>query len=209
MTQSNHITTVSGMTDAFCVAILLLLAGSLVSLIAAHVADRGVDPLRDAVSDFGARQNPWFYRLTAIWLGAAGLLLAVVLADAMYPKPTGTILALLVFAAARWAITVFPTDLEGAEQTQTGRSHTMLAGVAFASIAVAALSFASAADPDVFWHARSGLLTALGLAVAMLAVLTAVARVAGSRFFGLVERLLYVAMYAWIAVVAVQLLAGS
>jgi hypothetical protein len=116
-----HITTVSGTTEGFAIAILLLVAGALVSLIAAHMIDRGVDPVRDAVSDFGAREHPWPYRIAAVWLGLAGLLLAVALADAVFPKPTLTILLLLVFAATRWAITIFPTDLEGEGATSVGR----------------------------------------------------------------------------------------
>lgn len=209
MVATLHITTVSDTTEAFAVAILLLVVASAASLITAHIADRGVSPMRDAVSDFGARQNPWFYRLTVLWLGAAALLLSVTLADAMFPKPTLTILALLVFAAARWAITVFPVDLEGAEPTPVGRSHNALGVLAFASFAVAAVAFVAAARPDSFWDGSTALLTALAAVLAVVTALTGFARRAHSRFFGLVERLLYVAIYGWLAAVAVLLLAGS
>jgi hypothetical protein len=209
MQGSNHITTVSAMTEAFAVLVLVLVAGAAISLVCAHIVDRGVDPLRDAVSDFGAREHPWFYRLTAIWLGAAGILTAVALADAMFPKPTLTILALLVFATMRWAITIFPTDLEDEEETSIGRSHTALAAIAFVSIAVAAVAFVPAARPDEFWVDKAGLLTALAFFVSAFAIATGIARAVHNRFFGLIERLLYVAIFAWLATIAILLLAGS
>jgi hypothetical protein len=206
--HSNHITTVSDMTTGFAVLVLLLVAASAVSLVCAHLVDRGVDPLRDAVSDFGAREHPWFYRLAAIWLGLAGILTAVALADAMFPKPTLTILALLVFATARWAITVFPVDLEGEEETSVGRSHTALAAIAFAAIAVAAVAFVPAARPDAFWSGHTGLLTGLAVFVSAAAIAAGIARAVDNRYFGLIERVLYLAMFAWLAAVAGLLLSG-
>lgn len=208
MSGENHITTVTSTTEGLAVFVLMLVVGAAVSLIAAHLADRGVNPIRDAVSDFGAREHPWYYRIAALWLGLAGLLTAVMLGDAMFPKPTGTILALLVFAAARWAITIFPTDLEGEEETSTGRSHLILAVVAFFMVALAAGLFAAAIGPDPFWDDRQGLFNLLALLVGVLAVFTGAARAAAPQVFGLVERLFYVSMFAWFSAVALTLLTG-
>lgn len=202
-----HITTVSSTTQLLAVMILGLVAGAAVSLVTVHFLDRGVNPLSEAVSDYGAREHAWFYRLTAIWLGLAGLLTAVMLGDAIFPKPTWTILLLLVFAAVRGAITIFPTDIEGEESTSIGRSHFVLAVIAFASIAIAAGTFAEVVHLDPFWKPHLGLLRFLGGFVVSTAALSAISRqVFFTGLFGLFERLLYVAMFAWLAGLALILL---
>jgi hypothetical protein len=208
MQAQHHITTVSGTTQTMATFVLVLVAGSLISLVSVHLLDRGVKPLHDAVSDYGAREHPWFYRLAAIWLGFAGLLTAVIFADAIFPKPTLTILALLLFAATRWAITIFPTDLEDEDETSVGRSHTVLAAVAFASIAIAAVSFNSAIADDPFWASSSDLLLALAGFVTAAAVATGIARARHQHYFGLIERVLYLAMYSWFSAVALIVLTG-
>jgi hypothetical protein len=208
MQAENHITTVTGTTQTLATFILVLVAGSLISLISVHFLDRGVNPIKDAVSDYGARGHAWFYRLAAIWLGFAGLLTAVMLSDAMFPKPTWTILLLLVFAAARWAITIFPTDLEDDEETSIGRSHTVLAVVAFASIAIAAVSFSAVIGGDTFWSSKTGLLGALAVFVTASAIATGIARAVKNRYFGLIERVFYLSMFAWLSAVALILLNG-
>jgi hypothetical protein len=206
MQAPHHVTTISGTTQTMATFVLVLVAASLVSLISVHLLDRGVNPISDAVSDFGAREHPWFYRLAAIWLGFAGLLIAVMLADAMFPKPTITILALLLFAASRWAITIFPVDLEDEEETSVGRSHTALAAGAFASIAVAAVSFSMVSGDDPLWSAKSGPLWALAGFLTVTAIATGAARASSSRYFGLIERLLYVAIFAWLSAMALIVL---
>lgn len=210
MGHENHITTVTDTTQGLAVFVLLLVAGSAISLAAAHFVDRGVNPVRDAVSDFGAREHPWYYRIAALWLGLAGLLTAVILGDAMFPKPTVTILALLVFAAARWAITIFPTDLEDEDETSTGQAHAALATAAFAAFAIAAIGFGLAIDRDPFWADLETVFLALGVLAMFVAGLTGVAyaRPVLRPYFGLIERLLYVTMFVWFSAVALALLTG-
>ena len=209
MQTENHITSVSSTTEMLATFILVLVAGSLISLISVHLLDRGVNPVRDAVSDYGAREYAWFYRLTAIWTGVAGVLTAVMLGDAMFPKPTLTIMLLLIFAATRTAITIFPTDLEEDEGTSVGRSHTVLAAIAFAAIAVAAGSFTLAIADDPFWSDSLTLLRGLGIALIISAIATGLTRkVVLTGYFGLVERIFYLAMFSWFSAVALILLNG-
>lgn len=209
MQTENHITSVSSTTELLATFILVLVAGSLISLISVHLLDRGVNPVRDAVSDYGAREYAWFYRLTAIWMGVAGVLMAVMLGDAMFPKPTLTIMLLLVFAATRTAITIFPTDLEEDEGTSVGRSHTALAAIAFAAIAVAAGNFTLATEDDPFWNDSFDLIRALGIFVFGAAVATGLTRkLVLTSYFGLVERVFYVAMFAWFSAISLILLNG-
>jgi hypothetical protein len=202
MPTALKITTVSTTDRGLAVLILLLLASSAISLIAVHLVDRGVDPISMAVSDYGAREHAWFYRLMAAWLGLAGLLVAVIFADAIYPRPTLTILALLLFAATRWAITIFPTDIEGEEQTDTGRTHIALAVAAFSSIAVAAAAFASESRHDPFWEQHHSLIALLGWLLPVAAVIMGATYALMPRIFGLVERIYYLCIFAWLAAIA-------
>lgn len=203
-----HVTYFSSTDQGLAVCVLLLVAGAFVSLVAAHFVDRGVDPISMAISDYGAREHPWFYRLAAVWLGLAGLLTAVLIGDAMFPKPTLTILCLLVFAATRWAITIFPTDIEGEEETQTGRAHLMLAIAAFASIASAAVTFAFEMRHDPFWEAQGDLLGVLAFVLPITAIVMGASRRFKPGVFGLIERVYYLCMFAWFAAIALIALGG-
>jgi hypothetical protein len=84
-----------------------------------------------------------------------------------------------------------------------------LAGAAFISIAAAAMVFPLSVHGDPFWDPHKTLLDGLGLFVLLTALATVVTHtLAGRNFFGLVERLLYVAMYGWFSAIALILLSG-
>ncbi len=204
---AGQITTISTTDQGFAIATLVLVVLALGSLITAHLLDRGVHPVRDAVSDFGAGAQPWPYRLTAVWSGLAALLVSVIMANAIFPRPTLTILLLLVFAGTRWAITIFPTDLEGEDATPVGRSHLVLAVAAFAAICAAAVSFLVASNADPVWEPRGLQLVVVGV-MCVSAVWSAVERARDGRFFGLAERLLYLAFFAWLSLVSLYVLAA-
>lgn len=207
-TAALHITTISQTDRTLAAAVLLLTAGTAIALVAVHLLDRGVNPLSMAVSEFGVREHAWFYRLAVIWLGLAGLLTAVLFADAVYPKPSLTILCLLVFAATRWVVTIFPIDATGEQATSTGRAHLVLGAAAFASIAAAAFLFAIAVGNDAFWTPHHGLLALLGWALPVVAALMALSRWLASSVFGLVERFYYLCIFAWLTAVAVIVLSA-
>jgi hypothetical protein len=203
-------TAVTSTTTLLASMVLILLVGAFLSLLFAHIAGRReVNPISEAVSDYGVGELRWFYRIAALWLGLAGLLTAAMLGDAMFPKPTLVILLLILFAATRWAITIFPTDLEGEEATSIGRSHIVLAVVAFGSISLAAVIFSTLLGDDRFWDEELGLMTAIGWTMMVLAIASGVTRRFLPQIFGLVERLLYLAMFAWLGAIAVIMLAAA
>jgi uncharacterized protein DUF998 len=99
------------------------------------------------------------------------------------------------FAAARFLIPWFPTDLDRSRPTPAGRIHLLLAAIAFASIAVVAGYTPDDLAPGwLQW-------TVVGTAIA-----TGVGARRPIPYFGLVERLLYAAMIAWFIVVSAALL---
>ena len=202
-------TAVTSTTTLLAWMIVILLVGAFLSLVFAHIAGRGqVNPISEAVSDYGVGELRWIYRIAALWMGLAGLLTGAMLGDAMYPKPTLVILLLILFAATRWAITIFPTDLEGEEETSVGRSHVVLAVTAFASISIASALFAGVIGDDRFWDGEQGLMAAIAAAMVVLAVGSGLSRRFFPQLFGLIERLLYLAMFVWLGTIAVIMLSA-
>lgn len=180
-----------------CVAVLLWL----------HLLPTGYRPVRNAVSDYGVGRFAHLYRAQTAACAISALLLAGGLAGGVDTTPTLVIVLLVTFAVARILIPWYPTDLDRSQPTRTGRVHVLLAGVAFGSIA-----WASAALPDrVAWPGAHGTLVAFGWVVVVSSVACGLCMSrplhrATEPFFGLVERLFYAAMLAWLAFVAVQLL---
>jgi hypothetical protein len=166
--------------------------------------------VRNAVSDYGVGRARISYWTQVSASAAAALLLAAALARAVDPAPTTVVSLLVVFALARFAITRFPTDLDRSRPTATGRVHILLAGIAFASIAVAAAKLPDAVQNHGALGRHHGTLVALGWALVVTSIATGVAISRIGRplepWFGLIERIFYVAMLAWFAVVAAYLL---
>jgi hypothetical protein len=174
---------------------LALGAGAVVRL---HLAGTGLSPVRQAVSDYGTTDQHLLYRVQVVAFGVSALLLMAALADGDAIRDAGLVW-LSIYGAARIAIAWFMIDRDATKQTTEGRVHALLAALAFAAIAVAATTIGSDLG-DAY--------LALGWVVAGTAIATAVFRVvpALAPWFGLVERLLYLATVAWIATVAVHLL---
>ena len=187
------------MVVALAAASLVFTAGCIGCLVYLHLSPTGYSPLRNAVSEYGVGPYADWYRLQAACAGTAAILLAGAIAKDLHPTPRRVISLLLVFAVARIAIGRFPTDLIGAtERTRTGGIHVLLALAAFGSASWAAVAL----KPP-----QHGL-PLLGWAMAVCAVGTGLAlrRVPTLRpWAGLIDRGFYVALLAWLILVAVRL----
>lgn len=158
-----------------------------------HLAPTGYSPLANAVSEYGVGAYARWYRLQATFAGLSGLLLALAL---RHHGRTAVLLA--VFGVARLAIAQYPTDLLGGDvRTRTGGVHLLLAGAAFAAVCWAAVGLKRDAGglPALGW------LAAAGAAGTWLAIRALPLR----PILGLLERVFYVAMLAWLALVAARL----
>ena len=188
------------MTAVLAIASLVFTGGCVASLVYLHVTPTGYSPLRNAVSEYGVGAYADWYRLQAACAGTAAIFLAGALAKGVHPAPRTAISLLLVFAVARIAIGNFATDLIGAtERTRNGAIHVLLAVAAFGSASWAAV---------VLRHTQHGQ-PALGWIMGICAVGTMLAlrRVPGLRpYAGLLERGFYVALLAWLVLVAVRLI---
>lgn len=176
-------------------------------LIQLHRVAPEVDPLRDAVSEYGAGPHASWYRAQVLLVGlgaaatASGMHSAGLAADGSS--------WLYVFAASRILIAGFPVDLPGSETTRTGVVHNLLAAIAFASIAVAASSLGGDLVADPTWSFDSAWYGWLGTIVTVSAVALAVVWVLPSlrrSVFGLVERCWYAATLAWLGLTGIGLL---
>jgi Protein of unknown function (DUF998) len=194
---------------ATTLALLALVAtlACIASLTWVHLLPTGYRPVRNAVSDYGVGRYRAFYRAQTTANAIAAMFLAGALGSGVDPAPRRVIVLLLVFAAARLVIPWFPTDIDRAAPTSTGRVHVMLAGVAFASVAWAAAALPGRVD----WPGIHGLLVALGWVVVATAIVCGVAmtrmfHAAMEPFFGLIERCFYAAMITWFLVVSIRLI---
>ena len=176
-------------------ALILVLAAALV-LIRLHTLPTGLDPRRDAVSDYGTTPFHRYYRAMVVLLGAGAGCLALALHRSGDVRTSGLIW-LTIFAASRILIAGFMTVRPGRKVTVEAQIHWLLAGVAFTSIAFAAPTISN--DLDLGQTLASIVIAA--------AIATLVARVVRQwrSVFGLVERILYASFLVWLIVVASSL----
>jgi hypothetical protein len=180
---------------------LICVAASGVILITLHVLPTGLDPIRYAVSDYGWTRYTLGYRAMVVLQGAGAILIAVGLGQETDAQALGW---LYVYGVVRLLISGFMTDREPAglrSLTWTGHIHMLLAGTAFASIAVAASHLDWTGKPAVLGP-LGWLVTATAIATGAALVLPPLRRVA----LGVIERTHYAAAITWLIVVAASIL---
>jgi len=183
---------------------LVALAATVGSLGYLHVEPTGLSPVRNAVSQYGITPFKAGYRAATIAFALAGLALAVAVSQALHHRGVATITLLVVFAAARAAISWFPMDHPGTPRTQTGTIHGLLAIAAFGSATAAAFRLTKALSRPGTWHALEGTSRVLGWLMLVCLIAMALPRwfPAARRWFGAIERGFYVSAIAWFAVFA-------
>src|SRR3954468_19394251 len=196
-------------TEILAIVASACFVAALLVLVRLHTLPTGLDWRADAVSDYGTGGYHIYYRAMVALLGVgAGLLLAALARD----TEVGNVgLAFLgAFAGSRIAIAFFMSDAPGQPATREGRVHLVLAAIAFTSIAFGAAHLTSDLVDLPGWS-DSGVedwLRFESSAVVVTALATLVAffvPVVRERFFGIVERCLYVATLAWLLTVAIHL----
>ena len=179
---------------------LICVATSGVILVALHFLPTGLNPIRYAVSDYGWTSYQLGYRTMVVLQGVGAILIAVGLGQQTDAKSLGW---LYVYGVVRLLISGFMTDREPESLrslTRTGRIHMLLAGTAFASIAVAA--------SHLDWTGRPAVLGPLGWLVTVTAIATGTALVVPPIrrvALGLIERTHYAAAITWLIVVAASI----
>ena len=179
---------------------LICVAASGVVLVALHLVPTGLDPIRYAVSDYGWTRYHLGYRAMVVLQGAGAILIAIGLNEQTDAASLGWLYG---YGVARLLVSQFMTDREPegvGSLSRTGRAHMLLAGTAFASIAVAATRIDWTGKPDALGP-LGWLVTATAIATGVAIVVRPLRRVA----FGLVERTYYAASIIWLVVVAASI----
>jgi hypothetical protein len=180
---------------------LICVATSGVILVALHLLPTGLDPIRYAVSDYGWTSYHLGYRTMVVLQGVGAILIAVGLGQETDVSSLGW---LYVYGVARLLVSGFMTDRDPESLrslTRIGRIHMLLAGTAFASIAVAAT--------HLDWTGKPAVLGPLGWIVTATAIATGTAIVVPPirrAALGLIERTHYAAAITWLIVVSASIL---
>ena len=201
----------SSATEAAGIAGLVFLVIAMAALVVLHVAPTGLSPMRDAVSHYGISEYRSGYRVATIALGLTGACLVVGLGETISGSGSSLVLILLaVFAVARLIISWFPMDAPGAQRTETGRVHGIIAIVTFTAITAAALRLGAVLSRMALWHSLAPVTTILGvvMVICIIGMVLCRSSEAMRERFGLIERGLYVAILGWCAVFGAACAAG-
>ncbi|HTL41723.1 MAG TPA: DUF998 domain-containing protein [Pseudolysinimonas sp.] len=193
------------MPDIVSPVVLLAVAVLFAALVVLHVARTGLNPVTDEVSRYGITRFRAGYTTAAVAAAVAGGGCALLLAQG---GRGGTIAVVLlwIFAAARVLIVFFPMDGPDAAPTGRGRTHNLLAVVAFATVTAAAF-FAAGSLGGAGEHGIATVSTVCGIVMAVGSGGIVLSRpvVVLRRSFGALERLIYLGFIVWFAAVGVAL----
>lgn len=172
-----------------------------------HLLPTGLSPLHNAVSQYGITRYRLGYRIQTISLGVAGAAAAVGIAKAAPGRGRLVLVVLGVFAVARLAISWFPMDPPGSEPTSDGRNHGLLAIATFLAIIVAAARLPQLVHAIGGWHgvATASVVIAWAMVASMVAMITSRRSAGTGGYFGMAERVFYVAIVAWLVAVGIAL----
>ncbi|MGH9021428.1 MAG: DUF998 domain-containing protein [Acidimicrobiales bacterium] len=194
-----HLNDADHVLGAVVLAGVATTVGALVYL---HVARTGLSPIRNAVSQYGITDRRVGYRVQTIAMATSLAALGVAVAAAWHGAGHGVIVALLLAAAAaRAAISWYPMDAPGAERTSTGRTHGLLAIVAFVGVSDAALRSSRLLQNVPGWDGlrNASTLWAIVMGASLGAMVVVAVVPGGRRVFGLVERLFYLGALGYLA----------
>jgi len=173
-----------------------------------HLLPTGYQPVRDAVSDYAVGRYRRLFRV-GLWASSAGVLaLAVALRVAVRSPSIATkdLLYLLLIPATRVAMTVFPTDLEGAHRSRAGVLHYVFAVAAFTFtyLVMSETTPALRTLGPATWLADVLRWTAAAVGPALALVVVTMLRPL-RRVFGLFERIFLLTSNVWFLAVAALL----
>jgi hypothetical protein len=201
----------SSVAEAAGIAAMVFVAIAVAALVVLHLVPTGLSPMRNAVSHYGITDYRLGYRVATIALGLTGACLVVGLGETLSGSGSGVVLALLaVFAFARLIISWFPMDAPGAQRTETGRAHGLIAIVTFTTITAAALRLGTILSRMSPWHSLAPVTTILGvvMVICIIGMVLCRSTEAIRQGFGLIERGLYLAILGWCAVFGVACAVG-
>ena len=196
------------MDPVFGALILLFIAISVGCLVYLHLLPTGLNPLRNAVSEYGVGRFHFWYQAMCVNQAIAAFLTAAALATKVTPAPFAVDAALVVFGLARLVISQASVVVVHGKRTTTSRIHILMAVLIFGSAVAASTSLDRTIAGQAGWASVLSALHLFKHAIALFALLTflAVTLTSGLRYVGAVERLLYVSITGWFVTIGIHLL---
>lgn len=196
--------------EVFTVTGSIAIAGTascLLTLVVLHVLPTGLSPLTNPVSQYGITSYRLGYRVQTIAMGIAAIAAAIGISKLSIRGGPLVVVLLVIFGAARLAISWFPMDVPGAARTEPGRRHGVLALAAFGGATLAALRLGTDLSGSNLWVQARGPIAGLGIAMLVSLLSMGATRRSESmrHYFGLVERAFYAGTIGFLFVVAIEL----
>jgi hypothetical protein len=159
------------------------------------------------VSQYGITSYRLGYRVQTIAMGIAAIAAAIGISKLSIRGGPLVVVLLVIFGAARLAISWFPMDVPGAARTEPGRRHGVLALAAFGGATLAALRLGTDLSGSNLWVQARGPIAGLGIAMLVSLISMGATRRSESmrHYFGLVERAFYAGTIGFLFVVAIEL----
>lgn len=192
----------------FGALILLFVVISIGCLVYLHLLPTGLNPLRNAVSEYGAGRFRFWYQAMCVSQAITAFLTAATLATKVTPAPFETDAALIVLGLARLVISQAPVVVVHGKHKATSGAHIVMAVLIFGSAVVASTSFNRAIASNADWASVLSTLRLFKYTIVFFALLTflAVAAPRALRYVGTVERLLYASIIGWFVTIGIHLL---
>jgi Protein of unknown function (DUF998) len=196
-------------------AALVGLAGFVITTVALHFVQPGLNPRDAAVSYYVHGSLGWLLTIGLVGLGLGSLALT----SALFPATQGPGARPGRWLVGTWSVGVllggmFPADPAGhwdAPPSLAGMVHGNAAMVAFLVLPLGALFLAKSFRRDPQWKRRAALLSALAVATAVslglffASLVPVFIRPGPPILLGMTERILLAVYVAWLAAVAVNL----
>ena len=184
---------------------LAALAVGVASLVYLHAVPSGLSPFSHPVSEYGITKYRNGYRTAAVSFGVSGIGAGVALAASLGQAASLTIFFLGVFAVSRLAIGWYPMDAMGTRATRTGVTHNLLAFATFGSATAAGFVVRIPLHDSPDWSSFETLSTTFAIVMLAGSLLTiATGAIPGTRrWFGALERVIYLGIIAWLALIGI------
>jgi len=164
------------------------------------LADPQYSLIRNAESDYGVGPNAWLMDVNFLLRGvfSVAAVIAITLATTRRGRSSAGLALVGAWACSSALLAFFPDNPVGTPVTPSGRIHLLVAGIAFAAVAIGTVLISYRIGADPVWRSMRRFLLAvsvLGIVAGTLAILSIRRPVAD---FGLYERIFLGLEILWI-----------
>jgi hypothetical protein len=191
----------------FAIIVLISIAYFVAALIALHFLESGINPIRDATSEYvngpyGSLMTSAFFSISIACLTLAyGLYLAMPFST----RPRTGLLLIAFFGLVAIVVMFFPVNLQGAALTISGLVHRIIGPVGFLCTAVGTILISRSFKKDNNFRTlyKPALVLSWVILVMFFAIPASMATKSGLA--GLGQRILLATLVAWIILIAARL----